>query len=127
MNEFGTYIKRIRENKNMTLNQVALYADISAAQLSRIENGKRETPKPVTVEKIAKALRVDYEELMVVAGYLDESNDEEISKFEYYRRKINKEFPDIDLMFKDMASLTGEDLEEIYELIKIKASRRRKD
>lgn len=72
MNEFGAYIKNLRENKNMTLNQVALYAEISAAQLSRIETGKRGTPKPQTIEKIASALKVDYKELMKVAGYLEE-------------------------------------------------------
>ncbi|WBF54869.1 helix-turn-helix domain-containing protein [Lysinibacillus sp. JK80] len=60
MNEFGSYIKKFRESKNMTLNQVALYAEISAAQLSRIETGKRGTPKPPTIEKIARALKVDY-------------------------------------------------------------------
>ncbi|WGT40098.1 helix-turn-helix transcriptional regulator [Lysinibacillus sp. 1 U-2021] len=71
MNEFGNYIKNIRESKNMTLNQVALYAEISAAQLSRIETGKRGTPKPQTIEKIARALKVDYNELMSIAGYIE--------------------------------------------------------
>lgn len=125
MSDFGSYIKGIREGKSMTLNQVAMYADISAAQLSRIETGKRGTPKPATVEKIAKALKVDYKELMVVAGYIGESKPITIDeKFEYYRRKIVNEFPDIDLMFKDMASLTGEDLEEVYEYIKFKMSQK---
>ncbi|WP_445480430.1 helix-turn-helix domain-containing protein [Lysinibacillus irui] len=71
MNEFGNYIKNIRESKNMTLNQVALYAEISAAQLSRIETGKRGTPKPQTIERIARALKVDYNELMSIAGYIE--------------------------------------------------------
>ena len=73
MNEFGDYIRKIREGKRLTLNQVATYADISPAQLSRIENGKRGVPKPTTIKKIADALKVDYNELMKVAGYLDES------------------------------------------------------
>lgn len=71
MNEFGDYIKRVRDEKGLTLNQVALYAEISAAQLSRIETGKRGTPKPQTIEKIATALKVDYNELMKIAGYLN--------------------------------------------------------
>jgi HTH-type transcriptional regulator, competence development regulator len=70
MNEFGSYIKRIRDSKGLSLNQVALYSDISAAQLSRIENGKRGVPKPATIKKIADALKVDYEELMRVAGHI---------------------------------------------------------
>lgn len=126
MDDFGSYIKRIRESKNMTLNQVALYAEISAAQLSRIETGKRGTPKPMTIERIAKALRVDYEELMVKAGYIEASKPlEDDDKLEYYKRKIVNEFPDIDLMFKDMASLSGDDLEEVYEYIKFKMNQKK--
>ncbi|WP_285844422.1 helix-turn-helix domain-containing protein [Oceanobacillus profundus] len=75
MNEFGSYIKSLRENKGLTLNQVALYSDISAAQLSRIENGKRGVPKPSTIKQIAEALKTDYEELMVIAGYLEKHSN----------------------------------------------------
>lgn len=74
MSDFGAYIKRIRESKGLTLNQVALYSDISAAQLSRIENGKRGVPKPNTIKKISEALKEDYEKLMEVAGYIEDSS-----------------------------------------------------
>ncbi|MGN7479008.1 helix-turn-helix domain-containing protein [Solibacillus silvestris] len=74
MTDFGAYIKKIRDSKGMTLNQVAMYAEISAAQLSRIETGKRGTPKPQTIEKIAQALKVDYNDLMQIAGYLNEED-----------------------------------------------------
>lgn len=73
MTEFGEYIKKVRDSKGMTLNQVALYSEISAAQLSRIETGKRNAPKPATIKKIAEALKIDYEELMEKAGYLEET------------------------------------------------------
>lgn len=76
MSEFGQYIKKIREERGLTINQVATYSGISAAQLSRIENGKRGVPKPPTIAKIAKALKVDYEELMAVAGYIEEVTEE---------------------------------------------------
>lgn len=75
MNEFGSYIKNLRESKGLTLNQVALYSDISAAQLSRIENGKRGVPKANTIKKLSEALKCDFEELMVVAGYIDASDE----------------------------------------------------
>lgn len=74
---FGQYIKKIREEKGYTLNQVATYSGISAAQLSRIENGKRGVPKPPTIAKLAKALKVNYEELMAVAGYIEEIPEED--------------------------------------------------
>ena len=69
----GEYIKKIREEKNLSLNQLALYSGVSAAHLSRIERGLRE-PSPEILRKIAAALKVSYEELMKVAGYLDEKS-----------------------------------------------------
>jgi len=91
MNEFGNYIKNIRESKNMTLNQVALYAEISAAQLSRIETGKRGTPKPQTIEKIARALKVDYNELMSIAGYIEtDSSVDNLSEEVNSNPKLNE-------------------------------------
>ncbi|WP_176713686.1 helix-turn-helix domain-containing protein [Pseudobacillus wudalianchiensis] len=80
MSDFGTYIKNVRDSKGLTLNQVALYSDISAAQLSRIETGKRGVPKPATIKKISEALKVDYDELMRIAGYIEENDKEDTPK-----------------------------------------------
>jgi transcriptional regulator with XRE-family HTH domain len=67
---FGEYLKRIRESKDMTISTLEKASDVSSAQLSRIENGKRDTPKPETIKKIAKGLDTDYSEMMRVAGYV---------------------------------------------------------
>lgn len=64
------YIKTLRDKKNYTLNQLALYSGVSAAHISRIENNKRNV-LPDTLKKLAPILDVSYEELMYVAGYLD--------------------------------------------------------
>lgn len=71
MSDFGDYLKNLREAKGFTLNQTAAYSGISAAQLSRIENGKRGVPKPLTIKALSIALKADYNELMKVAGYID--------------------------------------------------------
>lgn len=71
MNNFGEHLKSIRLNKGLTINQLSLYSGISSSQLSRIETGKRGIPKPSTIEKLANALKVDYNELMKIAGYLE--------------------------------------------------------
>lgn len=68
--KFGDELKRIRESKGMTVNQLAMYSGVSAASISRYETGERGTPKPPTLEKLAKGLRVDYTELMKIAGHL---------------------------------------------------------
>lgn len=68
--EFGNYLRQLREGKGLTINQLAALAGISGAQISRIENGLRGVPKPASLRKIAEATGVSYEELMSKAGYL---------------------------------------------------------
>ncbi|MBT2293239.1 helix-turn-helix domain-containing protein [Paenibacillus albidus] len=70
--EFGVYLKQLREAQGLTINQLAAAAGISGSQISRIENGLRGVPKPATLRKIAEATGVSYEELMDHAGYLQE-------------------------------------------------------
>lgn len=121
MSEFGDYIKRVRESKNMTLNQVAMYSEISAAQLSRIETGKRGTPKPSTIEKLAQALKIDYNELMKVAGYIDRSTSlleinnkfiapiDEVKAILTTREFENKILPDEKKLLDDIRSSESRD------------------
>jgi len=70
---FGIYLKHLREQKGLTINQLAASAGISGSQISRIENGVRGIPKPATLRKIAEATDVPYEALMERAGYLPEA------------------------------------------------------
>lgn len=70
----GEYIKKIREEKGLSINQLALYSNVSAAHISRIERGLRE-PSPEILEKISEVLKVPYEELMKIAGYLKPDTD----------------------------------------------------
>jgi transcriptional regulator with XRE-family HTH domain len=39
---FGDYIKELRNNNNLTLTQLAAKLDLDSANLSKIENGKRD-------------------------------------------------------------------------------------
>lgn len=68
-NEFGLYVKKLREEKNLNLSDVALESGISTSQISRIENGQRGIPKPATIQSLARGLKVPYEKLMEKAGY----------------------------------------------------------
>lgn len=120
MTKFGSYIKKIRESKNMTLNQVALYAEISAAQLSRIETGKRGTPKPPTIEKIARALKIDYNELMKIAGYLESDTSEEtqVEKDEVEFQAFANN-PTLQKWYKELPKSKEEDLEKLRKMWEI--------
>ncbi len=66
--EFGTQIKKIRENKHFTVRQTALQGGFSSAYLSQIENGKKNIPKIATLYKIAKGLRISQDDILMLAG-----------------------------------------------------------
>lgn len=71
---FGEYIKKIREQKSMTLEELSEKSGVSVSQISRIESGKRGVPKPTTIKKLATGLGVSYTELMIVAGHWEEDD-----------------------------------------------------
>lgn len=73
-NSFGDSIKKIRKEKGFSIRQVALQAEMSNSFLSQVENNKRNIPKPETLKRMAKGLRVDENKLFKLAGL--RNNDE---------------------------------------------------
>ena len=72
--EFGRKLKELRNEKGFTVRQLALQAGISNSYLSQVENGKRSIPKPATLEKIAKGMRVPKEDIFLMAGISNDSS-----------------------------------------------------
>lgn len=79
--DFGDELKRIRESRGMTVNQLAMYSEVSSATISRVENKKRGIPRPKYIRKLADALKYPYDDLMRLAGHLD-NNQEKTSSIE---------------------------------------------
>lgn len=73
--EFGKYLSNLRKNRSLTVNQLAVYSGVSAALISRVENGKRGIPKPETLSKLAEVLNVPTAQLLSAAGYFDGASD----------------------------------------------------
>lgn len=119
---FGTYLRQLREQKKISINQLADVAGISNSQISRIENGLRGVPKPATIRKIADALAVPYEELMGKAGYLEqEFSVAERAVPEWATSKDKRDFKkmleeDGELMF-DGIPLDDEDKQRIKDVL----------
>ncbi|MFS0655116.1 helix-turn-helix domain-containing protein [Bacillus sp. 179-C3.3 HS] len=78
MNHFGEQLRMLREKRKLSVNQLAMYSGVSAAGISRIENGKRGVPKPLTIKKLAHALKVPYEDLMLIAGHIEQETIHEM-------------------------------------------------
>ncbi len=65
----GKIIREQRESIPLTLNQLADISGASSSHLSRIEKGQR-VPSPHILQKIAKPLGFDLNELLILSGYL---------------------------------------------------------
>ncbi|MFF2912393.1 helix-turn-helix domain-containing protein [Paenibacillus sp. NPDC057934] len=120
--EFGRFLKELREQRGLTLNQLASAAGVSGSQISRIENGLRGIPKPATLRKIAEATDCSYEELMERAGYLQDQGAVEAEIVpEWATNKDKRDFrkmleDDGELMF-DGIPLDKEDKQRIKDVL----------
>ena len=72
MNRLGIYIKEKRSEKGLSIRRLAELSNISHTEIKRIEDGLRKQTSPQVLRSIASALAIPYEELMAVAGYIDE-------------------------------------------------------
>lgn len=68
--ELGIYLKKLREEKELSTREVYNLAKVSNSYLSLVENGHRR-PSAVVLKKLAPVYGVDYLELYVKAGYAD--------------------------------------------------------
>lgn len=59
---FGEYIRFLRNNKGLTLTQLAAKLNLDSANLSKIENGKREFDEK-RLPKLAKIFQINLKEL----------------------------------------------------------------
>jgi transcriptional regulator with XRE-family HTH domain len=66
--DLGRYIAELREQQGKSLRALAEAAGLSPSSLSDIENG-RSLAQPDTLERLATALGIDWEDLYALAGY----------------------------------------------------------
>ena len=70
----GEAIAEARENKGLSQRQLAKIAEISNAELSKIESGEREFPNPKTLKKISNIIGVNFNDMLYMIGLeVDES------------------------------------------------------
>lgn len=65
----GAVLKRAREVRELSAVDAARAAGISAAYLSKLENGGVKKPSPPVLHQLSEALTVPYAELMRLSGY----------------------------------------------------------
>ncbi len=68
---FGEKLRQLRLEKKVSMRTLAQKAAIDFSYISQIEHGKRQPSRDVIV-RLARALKTDADELLVVAGHLPE-------------------------------------------------------
>lgn len=71
--EFGKYLRRLREERELSTRALARKAELDVAGLVRLEQGKT-SARPNTLRALASALEVPSGELFAAAGYLTPSD-----------------------------------------------------
>lgn len=122
---FGKRLATLRKQKELSQYELADRLGFSRGQIANYEQGKRE-PDYGTLEKIADFFEVTTDYLLGRTDIPSPPDTDSDSRLEYYKHKIATEFPDVDLMFKDMETLSAEEMKEVYEYIKFKISQKGK-
>lgn len=73
--EFGAYIKRLREERQLSLREVEKAVGISNSYLYQIERGERNPPKPEILKKMAALYNVGFASMMAAAKLHENSDD----------------------------------------------------
>jgi len=83
MDDFGKYLKDLRNSQKLSLRDVEAKGGISASYLAQIEQGRRRPPGPDILKRLAPVYDVPVRDLLKAAGYLEEaggtlSDEEEV-------------------------------------------------
>ncbi len=79
MNDFGQYMRDLREGQRLSLRDAAAKAGVSVSYIMQVEHGKRKAPSPDVLKKLALAYSVPVRDVMKAAGYLDELKETRLS------------------------------------------------
>jgi transcriptional regulator with XRE-family HTH domain len=92
MADFGEYLKNLREQRKLSLRDVAAKTGMSYSYLTQIEHGRRRPPGADLLKKLAPVYGVSVRDLLKAAGYLDDiepakptlSEEEEVERAFHY-------------------------------------------
>lgn len=88
--QLGDYIKSVLKQNKWSMRQGALQIGVSAAYLSKLINHKSDSnPKPETLRKLAKGLRVSPEKIFSLAGIELKVNEDNEPKYIDLKKQID--------------------------------------
>ncbi|MEC0140776.1 helix-turn-helix transcriptional regulator [Paenibacillus macerans] len=72
MNEFGSYLKKLRKSKQLSGKTFAELCGFGQSYVSQIETGVKGIPSPETIRRMSNVLGVTHIGMMIKAGYVTE-------------------------------------------------------
>ncbi|MCA9084412.1 MAG: helix-turn-helix transcriptional regulator [Planctomycetaceae bacterium] len=112
MTTVGQRIREIRKLRNLTQRELAERVGINFTYLSRVENDRLDadqTPREETLQKIAKALNTDADELLLLARRIPDSfRDRILSKPGIFRRILKLSDSALEDMLSGLESESAE-------------------
>ena len=75
--KLGEFLIQARKERGYSQRDLAARCGVSPAEVSRVESGVRQKPAPAVLRAMADALVVSYPRLMQLAGYIEETREEE--------------------------------------------------
>jgi len=72
MENFGEYMKNLRDEQRLSLRDVAAQTGVSISYLTQIEHDRKKNPGPDILKKLAPLYNVPVRDLLKAAGYLEE-------------------------------------------------------
>ncbi len=132
---FGSFIKKLRQGKNISLVKLAAQAGLSPSYLSRIERGERNIPHARILKRLAPHLGLTPEELLIAAGYLNRKPVKDYSLTNYdtsadsHWQEIIRD-PALDSAVREIGQLSRNEKEGLLvflKAIKLQRELRKKD
>ena len=70
MINLGDFLKREREKKGLSMNDVYIHTGITDSRISKLENNSYSEPSPIMLKKLAECYSISLVDLFIRAGYL---------------------------------------------------------
>ena len=105
-NNLGSYLKRVRTDKCLSLSEVGRYVGVSASYIFRLESGERSNPSMSVLSRICTFFDIDLKTVLKIAGiecYESDENSSEldiIKQLKFYEKVIinDKEYMSSDII-----------------------------
>ncbi|GLO65006.1 helix-turn-helix domain-containing protein [Oceanobacillus kimchii] len=131
-NKIGRFIKKYRQEKEMSLRALSEITGISFSHVSKIERGEH-TPSKETISIIANKLDLDENELLIMSGYTPNNGLDELYTSANYGDEKTKELkellndPQTELMFNNWRNMSDEERREVLDTIEYLHFKRKKE